>query len=291
MKKFKKLVPAFCMLLLSAVMLASGTFAWFSVNDRVSATGMQVEAKANTQFLVIANALTGDKFNSNSDTTAFAAATGGVEAGQNNVYPVFRVTADDKNGTETVKKVVLKDGEKINTLENQEASATPNGTEFVVGNWYTANSTAYDAVNGTDAAGDREVRNVKEVKLEAGEYFLEYTAYVGLAKNSADFSGKLTIACVNENDASAELASAIKYAIVLTPYVDGVAQTAKDAVVCNRAGEDFNGISLKTGADGNGVDFVKLTVYLYVDGFDGAVKDSMTELKGKLGLSITAIAG
>lgn len=55
MKKFKKLVPAFCMLLLSAVMLASGTYAWFSVNDRVSATGMQVEAKSNQAFLLISS--------------------------------------------------------------------------------------------------------------------------------------------------------------------------------------------------------------------------------------------
>lgn len=53
MKKFKKLIPALCMLLISAVLMGTSTYAWFSMNTRVTATGMQVTAKSENQFLQI----------------------------------------------------------------------------------------------------------------------------------------------------------------------------------------------------------------------------------------------
>ena len=52
MKKFKKLIPAFCMLLISAVLMGTSTFAWFSMNTQVAASGMQVRA-ATSKNLVI----------------------------------------------------------------------------------------------------------------------------------------------------------------------------------------------------------------------------------------------
>ena len=54
MKKIMKLVPAFIMLLVSAILLSTATFAWFSMNTQVMATGMKVEAKAE-EGIVIAN--------------------------------------------------------------------------------------------------------------------------------------------------------------------------------------------------------------------------------------------
>lgn len=55
MKKFKKLIPALCMLLVSAVMLGSTTFAWFSMNKTVTATGMEIKAEVPTQLLISHN--------------------------------------------------------------------------------------------------------------------------------------------------------------------------------------------------------------------------------------------
>lgn len=55
MKKFKKLIPALCMLLVSAVMLGSTTFAWFSMNKTVTATGMEIKAEVPTQLLISAD--------------------------------------------------------------------------------------------------------------------------------------------------------------------------------------------------------------------------------------------
>lgn len=44
MKKMRKLIPALAMLLVSAVMMSTASFAWFSMNTTVDATGMQIKA-------------------------------------------------------------------------------------------------------------------------------------------------------------------------------------------------------------------------------------------------------
>lgn len=55
MKHTKKLIPAIGMLLLSACMLVTSTFAWFSMNTTVKATGMSVSAKGDQVYLQIVN--------------------------------------------------------------------------------------------------------------------------------------------------------------------------------------------------------------------------------------------
>ncbi|MBR5769809.1 MAG: hypothetical protein IKX98_06855, partial [Clostridia bacterium] len=44
--KFKRLIHALAMLLVSAILLGTSTFAWFSMNNQVTATGMKVQAVA-----------------------------------------------------------------------------------------------------------------------------------------------------------------------------------------------------------------------------------------------------
>jgi hypothetical protein len=46
MKNTRKLIPALAMLLVSAVMMSTASFAWFSMNTQVTASGMQVKAQA-----------------------------------------------------------------------------------------------------------------------------------------------------------------------------------------------------------------------------------------------------
>ena len=55
MRKYFKLVPALCMLLISAVLLGTSTFAWFSMNTRVSVDNIQITAKVDSVFLQIEN--------------------------------------------------------------------------------------------------------------------------------------------------------------------------------------------------------------------------------------------
>ena len=58
---FKKLIPTIIMLLVSLIVLATSTYAWFSMNTTVTATGMSITAEADNPFLEIrANGKTGD---------------------------------------------------------------------------------------------------------------------------------------------------------------------------------------------------------------------------------------
>lgn len=91
MKKFKKLIPALCMLLVSAVMLGSTTFAWFSMNNTVTATGMEVAAKSDELFLTI-------KYGSTYDENHFEpTATSG--AAKKELLPVDHGTVTGGTGT------------------------------------------------------------------------------------------------------------------------------------------------------------------------------------------------
>ena len=53
MKKTRKLIPALAMLLLSAVLMSTASFAWFSMNDKVTVNGMEIQAMADQTFLLI----------------------------------------------------------------------------------------------------------------------------------------------------------------------------------------------------------------------------------------------
>ena len=52
MKKFRKLLPALSMLLISALLMGSSTFAWFSMNTKVTAGSMTVKATASKNLLI-----------------------------------------------------------------------------------------------------------------------------------------------------------------------------------------------------------------------------------------------
>jgi hypothetical protein len=48
----KKFIPALCMLMIAAALLGTSTFAWFSMNTQVEATGLSVEATASKNLLI-----------------------------------------------------------------------------------------------------------------------------------------------------------------------------------------------------------------------------------------------
>ncbi|MBO4217677.1 MAG: hypothetical protein J5940_07005 [Clostridia bacterium] len=52
MKKTLKLIPALVMLLVSAILVSTTTYAWFSMNNRVTVTGMTVRTKVSSNLLI-----------------------------------------------------------------------------------------------------------------------------------------------------------------------------------------------------------------------------------------------
>ena len=263
MKKFRKLVPAFAMLLVSATVLASTTFAWFSMNNKVTATGMEVTAKANTQYLVIAK--TAAEITGKTATTVTLAqdkmtVTGGIAGDTTKVYPV------SKNGSTPL---------------------TGNGVNIAADAWYTANSNQYDVSGGSTAAN---LTNAKTVTFGTADYFRCFEFYIGLTQDStADFNGgetasadkKLKITASAVEAVGDSVTSAVKAAVKVG---NGDAATITEALFSPDGTIQIPSFVLKKDTP------VRVQIYLYIDGTDANVKDSnATKLAGKMDFTLELV--
>lgn len=111
MKMTRKLIPALVMLLVSAIMLSTASFAWFASNDKVTATDMSVTAKSAARFLEISTT-------EDADYAASAQATNASKnvdlihakiTGTNTVtwYTGSSTLADDKGTTNTAAPIAV----------------------------------------------------------------------------------------------------------------------------------------------------------------------------------------
>ena len=91
MKKMRRLIPAIAMLLVSAVMLSTASFAWFTMSTEATAGGMNVQAKADGSLVIDNAPLT---FASAKTTIDFATATSKL------VPMTWKVIADDLETTQ-----------------------------------------------------------------------------------------------------------------------------------------------------------------------------------------------
>lgn len=280
MKKFKKLIPAFCAMLVSAAMLGTSTYAWFSVNKKVEANGMSVTATADTQYFAVLDTLTGGKF------------TTGKTDVKTSITATRSQSGDNKDhGKETY----------VNPISFSTAGIT--GATYGVTNnveanhWYTASVDKYDGVNANGV-------DIKYSKLEDvgaattaetttvytdGTYFIGYTFYVGLADDTADFTGYLKFE-----------ASAVNNGVTVAGVkVNGTVKDATSATDSYVPLADFTGNEKTKGFTANqysltskkttDATFVTVTVYVFIDGTAATVKDSATveELTGSVSITVT----
>lgn len=104
----KKLIPAAAMLAISAAMLSTATYAWFTMSKSVTVTGMQVKAEAEKGLLVINELDTDSPANWNTSATA----------SYNTVVPLLPTSTDN------VTDWYYKQSSQYNDAEaNQAASA------------------------------------------------------------------------------------------------------------------------------------------------------------------------
>lgn len=152
MKKFKKLIPALCMLLVSAVMLGTTTFAWFSMNNKVAANNMSVTAKSNSTYLQISK--------TSASATDFA-------------------DAAEMNSTKTVYPCAF-------TTAAMDADTDKNNAAIAANNFYTANNTKADGKG--DVINRKAVTMADGEYLSAQKVYLKLTAdsenYTGKLKLS-----------------------------------------------------------------------------------------------------------
>lgn len=114
MKKMRRLIPAFAMLMVAAIMLSTASFAWFTMGTYATATGMSVQAEAASSLLIINASRAG-----NDVALAFKEASNAAtfEAAQINLKPA--TSLENAAGTvapETTNGLVtLADATKVNT--------------------------------------------------------------------------------------------------------------------------------------------------------------------------------
>ncbi len=148
MKNAKKLVPALAMLLVSALMLTTASFAWFVMNADVEATGMNVTIASDSRYLLIS---------SDKTTAAEIQAQKGVEA------TGTPISGFDKTDLYPV-------------AHNDTVTSDTVGT---ASSWYTMTGTST-----TDGTGTGDQKAVSDLK----GYVVKYTYYLTMQAGSPDGS-------------------------------------------------------------------------------------------------------
>lgn len=134
MKLSKKLIPAIGMLMLSAVMLVTSSFAWFSMNTNVAVTGMTVSAKGDQVYLQI---VAGTETTAFSSTEAQVTANGSTIA---NLQPVDVVASYDNDNTPSTVALTADIGSNYKWVYNNSSElSSPTAT----GDYKEAATTGY----------------------------------------------------------------------------------------------------------------------------------------------------
>lgn len=269
MKKFKKLIPAFCAMLLSACMLGTTTYAWFSVNKKVTATGLSVTAQANTQYFVISKTST---FTTNTiaiDNTGTNYTTVGGKEGK--VYPAA-----------------------YDEVTKQEGDPAQSVTKGIADKWWTANVNKHDSILVGDIMTPTElVAGTSNVYDNNPNYFIGYVFYLGLDKNSDAFKGQLQFKVDTATNAAKVAAVKFQQAVVegsetlsneQIVQAEGLANyktSATEAEFYELSSMNNSGIAEK---------YVKVTVYVFIDGNNTLIRDLYAEgtLTGTIGIRVAA---
>lgn len=236
MKKFKKLIPALCMLLISAVLMGTSTYAWFSMNNKVTVSGMTVTAKSDATYLVISNDTTLET------TTSLTRSINGA------ILPVSYTNTEIKNNANDT------------TLVN-------------AGKWFTAEGTS--TTDGTAKVDTKKELTIAEANNKGTannkDYYVVDTFYIGLtAGSSAVQTGKgiqadVTFTATSSSNLNKSLKVVIVYGETGTPSAGTTTQSYSFSSgtgtqkVFSKALQEHTLITATA---------TKVTVYIYFDGED-----------------------
>ena len=158
MKKMRRLIPAIAMLLVSAVMLSTASFAWFTMNSKVEATGMTVQAKSTGAMIIGTKPLTA----ASTDWEAKFASLGNTKLAPVS-YGSYKIASLADDGKTVV-----------------DASEPTTG-------WFDAyNSALVDSMTG-------ESKHFKTATIANGSNYIDYVVFVGLASESEIKNIKATL--------------------------------------------------------------------------------------------------
>lgn len=238
----RKLLGAFGMLTVSAAMLVSSTFAWFSMNKTVSAQTMSISAKSDGTYLMIG---TGD--NDTADEIQAQATTNSVDIGTSGVFTALVPSTPAVSADLTAHATELTGASAVTNL----------ATAAVYSNWWTANSS--DPDNATT-----NTINVKKLTTFEG-FVIKKTVYLTVAdgaNNATDLKIKPTFTAqsTGEHDTFAGVK-------VLVVTDDAVMTTLTST-------QSGSAISIQGSNAITSTGVRQVDLYIYYDGKDSTVKTS-----------------
>ena len=155
-KTSKKIVAAFAMFALSASMLGTATYAWFTMNKEVEVTGLTMKTKVGANLLISEDNVEGN-------------------------YSADRMVSGRKALLEPVSSISGKTGEFFYTLD-AKASGQKAHNATDAGKAYVAYSEAKTPTSGT-------ATNTNDTCAAAGKYYYDdaFTRAYGVAPDAADY--------------------------------------------------------------------------------------------------------
>lgn len=265
MKLTKKLLPAVVMLLVSAIMLTTSSFAWFSMNTDVSATGMQITAKADQVYLQISN---GAKIYD---------ANGGVvaEGNENKMFSdkVAMTTVEAANkGTKKVDNVDtpieyvpitvgtgLTNSDKTLT---KIASAPTNTLASNTIKWYT--NTSKDPAASTAADAYVNVSTPTETYCLINTFYLRLNPAAGKVSTESNLVCTASLTSVPTDD---NLYKSVSVLVVCGDYAQLLNNPSTTGVFTTYAGNKLTTDGFANPDTGEGV---AVQVYIFFDGENAA---------------------
>ena len=229
MKMTRKLIPALVMLLVSAIMLSTASFAWFASNDKVTATNMTVTANSAQQFLQI-SATNGDDY----DITATATAS------SQNVDLVHATIANDnKTVTWGVGSSTKVDDANVDstltTVSVSETYALINTFYLKLSDGSTGKLENILARQITVTANDCSIKAALRILIVGPDGAMLYSY-----RNAVD--GKITLTVDGSNSADvlvSELTTSETETITVYAFFDGADTIANTAAATNLTGMSF----------------------------------------------------
>ena len=163
----RKLIPAAAMLCISAAMLATSTYAWFTMNREVTATGMKVQAKAEGGLLI-----TNEKFNdwSNSATALYNSTAKLIPTSTANATDWYHSTSDrfdNANASQAAEKYVKvsvdtnwknKDGVQYIDTDKDDNLGNSESAYYLLNKFYIKSSG--DAIGTAEAPSGLKIKSV-----------------------------------------------------------------------------------------------------------------------------------
>ncbi|MGI6378211.1 MAG: hypothetical protein ACOX0I_04050 [Bacilli bacterium] len=234
MKLSKKLFAAAATLGLAVAATVGSTYAWFSMNTTVTATGMQVTAKSDNTFLLI----------SATNTTAANIQTEGA-------ITVALTVTDEESKVYPSKPMEESEVGAGNLFETGTA-VTDTATAAVPANWYTANSS-------DPASSTMDTNSANPLGSFAG-YVITKTVYLTVAEGANDVNNLKVTPTITAKDSKT-----IDAAKILVITSDGGFATLTSTM--SGTSIDIKGVNTNLSDE----TVLTVNIYIYYDGSDASV--------------------